>query len=78
MSTDKSQNSSQKKPPDNSQWMRYASMGTQIFATILIFVFAGYKIDGWLHLKFPAFTLTLSLIGVAAGIYFAVKDLLKK
>ena len=58
--------------------MRYASMGTQILVTILLFVFIGYKFDHWLELKFPAFTLGLSLLGVVAAIYFAVKDLLKK
>jgi len=53
-------------------------MGTQILVTILLFVFAGYKLDQWLELKFPAFTLGLSLLGVVVGIYFAVRDLLKK
>jgi F0F1-type ATP synthase assembly protein I len=72
------QSNSKKKPPDYSLWTRYASMGTQILVTILLFVFFGYKIDQWLHLKFPAFTLILSLTGVVVGIYFAVRDLLKK
>jgi hypothetical protein len=58
--------------------MQYASMGTQILVTIALFVFGGIKLDQWLKLKFPVFTLTLSLLGVAIAIYFAVKDLLKK
>jgi hypothetical protein len=71
-------NSSKKKLRSNASMMRYASMGTQILITILLFVFAGYKLDGWLNLKFPAFTLGLSLLGVVVGIYFAVRDLLKE
>jgi hypothetical protein len=77
MATD-SPNSPKNKLRSNNALMRYASMGTQILVTIGIFVFAGVKLDQWLHLKFPAFTLGLSLLGVVAGIYFAVKDLLKK
>jgi hypothetical protein len=73
-----SRNSPKKNLRNNTSLMRYASMGTQILVTILLFVFAGYKLDHWLELKFPAFTLSLSLLGVVAAIYFAVKDLLKK
>lgn len=58
--------------------MKYASMGTQIVVTILIGVFAGIKLDAWLGLKFPVFTVVLSLLSVVAGMYLAVKDLLKK
>jgi hypothetical protein len=77
MATD-SPNSPKNKLRSNSGLMRYASMGTQILVTIGLFVFAGVKLDQWLKLKFPAFTLALSLLGVVVGIYFAVKDLLKK
>jgi F0F1-type ATP synthase assembly protein I len=64
------------KPQNN--FMKYASMGTQIAVTILIGVFAGIKLDAWLGLKFPVFTVVLSLVAVVAGMYLAVKDLLKK
>ena len=58
--------------------MRYATMGSQILITIGIFVFGGVKLDQWMHLKVPIFTILLSLAGVAIAIYFAVRDLLKK
>lgn len=58
--------------------MKYASMGTQIAVTILLGVFAGIKLDAWLNLRFPLFTVVLSLLAVVAGMYLAVKDLLKK
>ena len=75
MATD-SPNSPKKKLRSNAALMRYASMGTQILVTIVLFVFAGVKLDKWLNSKF-AFTLGLSLLGVFVAIYFAVKDLLK-
>ena len=59
-------------------FMKYASMGTQIVVTILIGVVAEIKLDSWLGLKFPVFTVVLSLVSVVAGMYLAVKDLLKK
>jgi hypothetical protein len=64
------------KPPTN--YMRYASMGTQMLVTIGIGVFAGVKLDQWLNLKFPVFTVVLSLVSVFAAMYLAVKDLLRK
>ncbi len=64
------------KPPVN--YMRYAAMGTQMLVTIGIGVFIGIKLDRWLNLKFPVFTVVLSLVSVVAAMYLAVKDLLKK
>jgi hypothetical protein len=69
---------SEKKPDDKKNYMRYASMGTQMMLTIGLGVFAGVKLDKWLGLKFPIFTVVLSLASVFAAIYLAVKDLLKK
>jgi len=45
---------------------------------ILAGVFGGYKIDIWMENKFPIFLISLSTIAVAAAIYTAVKDFLKK
>ena len=58
--------------------MRYATMGTQMLVVIGLGVFAGFKLDKWLELKIPIFTLVLSLLSVAAAIYLSIKDLLKK
>ena len=78
MPTTNNPNSQKKKLLDNNSMMRYASMGSQILITIALFTVGGYKLDQWLHLKIPIFTILLSLSGVALGIYFAVRDLLKK
>ena len=53
-------------------------MGFQMAATIGLGVWGGISLDNYLQLKFPIFTIVLSLVGVFAGIYIAVKDLLKK
>jgi F0F1-type ATP synthase assembly protein I len=65
-----------KKQPN--QYMKYATMGTQMLITIGLGVFLGIKLDKWLQLKFPVFTVVLSLLSVFAAIYLAVKDLLKR
>lgn len=58
-------------------YARYSSIGFQMLAIILLGVFGGVKLDQWLHLKFPVFTVTLSILSVALAIYYAVKDFLK-
>jgi len=49
---------------------------------MLVFIFAGmyggYKLDRLLHLKFPAFTIVLSLLGTAIAIWLAIKDFTRK
>jgi F0F1-type ATP synthase assembly protein I len=44
---------------------------------ILVMTWLGIKLDKWLGLSTPVFTIILSLFGVFAGIYTAVKDFLK-
>ena len=68
---------SKKKPP-LSNYARYTSIGLQIIVVILIFLFAGHKIDGWTHQSFPIFTLILSIIGLAAAMWFMVRELMRK
>lgn len=67
---------SRKKPLDT--YAKYSVMGFQMAAIIFTLTFAGIKLDKYLHLKFPAFTLVLALLSVVLAIYFVVKDLLKK
>jgi len=60
-----------------NDYARYSAMGFQIVAIIFMGVFGGYKLDVFLGLKFPIFTIILSLLSVFGAIYFVVKDLLK-
>jgi len=67
----------EKRPPLES-YARYSSLAFQMFAIIGLGIYGGVKIDQWLKTGFPVFTVLMSIISVAAAIYTAVKDLLKK
>jgi hypothetical protein len=67
----------EKRPPLES-YARYSSLAFQMFAIIGIGIYGGVKLDQWLELGFPVFTVLLSILSVSAAIYTAVKDLLKK
>ena len=71
-------NSTKKKAPTPESYVRYASMGTQMLVIIGLGVFGGYYLDHSLGLKFPVFTIVLSLLSIAAALYFAIKDFLQK
>jgi hypothetical protein len=57
-----------KKQPD------YLSRSIQMAVIMGGFAYGGFQADKGLGLKFPVFTLILSLIGVALGIYIFVRD----
>ena len=59
---------SPKKQPD------YLSRSIQMAVIMGGCAYGGYASDQALDLKFPVFTLILSLIGVALGIYIFVRD----
>ena len=69
---------SDEKRPSLESYARYSNLAFQMFAIIGIGVFGGVKLDQWLKLKFPVFTVLFSILSVSAAIYNAVKDLLKK
>ncbi len=79
----KNQSNSSKPKPDKQNrpplesYARYSSLAFQMFAIIGLGIYGGVKLDQWLHLRFPVFTVLLSIISVGAAIYTAVKDLLK-
>ena len=52
----------------NKDLLRYAGLGTQLFAAIGLAVFAGLKADRWL-LTSPLFACTLPLL-VLVGIFY--------
>ncbi len=66
------------KRPPLENYARYSNMAFQMFAIIGIGVFGGVKLDQWLKIGFPVFTIILSILSVAAAIYSVIKDLLKK
>lgn len=64
-----------KKALDN--YTRYSSIAFQMLIIILIGVFGGIKLDEWLKLTVPVFTIILSILSVILAIYTVTKDLLK-
>ena len=75
MSEQKNQNLP-KKPLNN--YVKYSAMGIQMAVIITGGVLGGIQLDKWLQLKFPAFTLFLTLFSVFIAIYYFIKDVLKK
>ena len=46
----------------------YLSLGFEIVAPIVLFMFAGYMVDGWVDSQ-PWFLLIGALLGIAVGFY---------
>lgn len=59
-------------------YAKYSSLAFQMAAIIFLGTFGGYKLDQYLSLETPVFTLILSILSVIIAIYFAVKDFIKK
>ncbi len=55
-------------------YAKYSGLGLQMVTIILIGVFGGVKLDEYLKLEFPIFTVVLSLLSVVLAIYYAIKD----
>lgn len=72
-----------KKSPDpdkNKQgkgFIRYTDIAFRMIVIILIGVLGGVKLDEWLELKTPIFTLVLSLLSTAAAMYVVIKEVSK-
>jgi F0F1-type ATP synthase assembly protein I len=77
------QESSKKKSLKNLQnkgirdFARYSGLAFQMIGIILITVWGGVKLDTLTGWHTPVFTIVLSLLGVFAAIYTAVKDFIK-
>ena len=59
-------------------YTRYSAMGLQMGATIFLFTYGGVKLDHYLNLKFPVFTLTLALFSVFAALWYFIRDFMPK
>jgi len=60
-----------------SNFLRYSGMATQMLGTILVFTYAGYKLDQWQMNKTPVWTLVLSLFSIAASLYLLIRSMPK-
>jgi F0F1-type ATP synthase assembly protein I len=72
-----------KKNPKNPQnkgiqdFGRYSGIAFQMIGIILVTVWGGVKLDKLTGWHTPVFTIVLSLLGVFAAIYTAIKDFIK-
>lgn len=64
--------------PKVNNYVRYSSMVFQMAAVIALGVWGGRKLDQYMELKFPAFTLIFLFIAIFGGMYWTLKDLIKK
>jgi F0F1-type ATP synthase assembly protein I len=73
----------QKKPPKNPEnkglqdFGKYSGLAFQMIVIIAVMTWCGVKLDKVLGLSTPVFTVILSLLGVFAGIYTAIKDFIR-
>ncbi|MCG3166254.1 MAG: hypothetical protein POELPBGB_02032 [Bacteroidia bacterium] len=61
-----------------NNYARYSGMAVQMIVIILIGVLGGIKLDEFIAVKFPVFTLVLTLLSVFLAMFFAIRDFLKK
>lgn len=67
----------EKKKKSLDNYTRYSSIAFQMLIIILIGVFGGIKLDEWLKLSVPVFTIVLSVLAVILSIYTVTRDLMK-
>jgi F0F1-type ATP synthase assembly protein I len=68
-----------KKPPSNSNkqfFLRFASLGTQLFAALGLAVFIGLKADKWLN-TLPLLSCVLPLLTLIAIFYKLMRETAK-
>jgi flagellar biosynthesis/type III secretory pathway M-ring protein FliF/YscJ len=66
------------KRSNSNDLLRYAGLGAQIFISLGIAVFAGYKADKWLHTAFPLLVWLFPFIVLVIMIYKLIKDTSKQ
>ncbi|PCH97460.1 MAG: ATPase F0F1 [Bacteroidetes bacterium] len=65
------------KSPLNS-YAKYSALGFQMAGIIFLALFVGLKLDEFLELKNPVFTVLLTLSGLGFALFYMFKQILKK
>lgn len=55
--------------------LKYSGLAFQMIAAVLIFTFIGYKIDQWLNMNIPVFTIVFIVLGLFGYLYKLIKEL---
>ncbi len=69
--------SSSKNKNKLNSYAKYTTIAVQMAVIITLGVLGGYKLDAFLNLKFPIFTLIFSVISVALAVYLAIRDIIR-
>lgn len=70
--------SSRKQNKPTNDLLRYAGLGAQLFASLGISVFIGYKVDQWMNTSIPLAVWIIPLLVLCGMIYRLVKETSKK
>jgi len=62
--------------PKLSKYARYSSLVIQMGSVIALFTWLGTYLDNKFQAKTPWWTIGLSLLGVFAGLYLVIKDVI--
>jgi hypothetical protein len=65
-------------PTTNNEWMKYASLATQLLVSIGLAVFLGLKADAWLKFSIPLLSWLLPLLVITASLYKIFKETSRK
>lgn len=72
------QQQQQKNSTGFASYAKYSALAIQAGLIIFGGTFGGFKLDSYLNLKFPIFTLVFSLSAVFVAIWLLIRDVLKK
>lgn len=67
-----------KLPKQPNQFFKYSNMAIQMAVIITLGAFFGKWLDAKFILKYPVFTILLSLISIFAAMYLSLKDFINK
>ena len=61
-----------------NEYAKWSGLAFQMIATMGLCVWGGLWLDKRLGLRFPIFTLSLSMIGFGASIYYVYRGVIKR
>jgi F0F1-type ATP synthase assembly protein I len=64
-------------PQQPNPFIKYSNLAFQLAVPIGLGAWGGKKLDAYYNNSKPVFTIILSLLGIGAGLYLVLKDLIK-
>jgi hypothetical protein len=61
-----------------NSYVRFSALGIQMALTILIMTWAGSKLDKYVGMKIPVFTLVFALLSATGSMYYFIREVSKK